>query len=226
MTNLETNVGFPERILSILGGAYLLFDTISKQKANMPQAIAGTYLLLRGVTGFCLAYDQLAKATAGRNVNIRTSMTVNRPRHQVYAHWRRLENLPRFMKHLKRVNMLDERHSEWTAAVAGDIGTLSWRSEIVKDDPGDTLSWRSLPHSTIQHAGKVTFRDADNAGTKVNVVFSYHAPMGVMGEKAGRLLNPVFENMVRNDIERFKQYIESEVATTPQTMRDERNGTG
>lgn len=217
MATLVTNVGPAERIVSLVGGAFLLYDTIKNRKANMFQAMTGTYLLLRGATGFCLLYNGAGKKHVGyrpRNVNIRTSMIVNRPRDQVYAFWRRLENLPLFMKHLKKVEILDEHHSEWTAALAGDIGMLSWTSEIVKDDPGDTLSWRSMPDAAIRNAGKIRFRDAGESGTRVDIVISYHAPMGVLGEKAGRLLNPVFTDMVKEDVKNFKNYIETPAAVT------------
>lgn len=212
MAQLSTNVGAPERVLSVAGGALLLFDILSKKKTSLLQTIAGTYLLLRGVTGFCLAYDRLGKKEIDfrtQNINIRTSLTVNRPRDQVYAFWRRLENLPLFMKHLKKVEVLDESRSEWTAAVSGGIGTITWTSEIVKDDPGDTLSWHSLPGSSVENAGKITFSDAWNAGTAVDIVISYHAPLGLLGEKAGRILNPIFEKMVKDDLRNFKRYIET-----------------
>ena len=218
MTQLNTNVGGPERVLSVAGGALLLFDIISKKKTSLIQTIAGTYLLLRGATGFCLAYDRLGKKEVDfrtSNVNIRTSVTVNKPRDQVYAFWRRLENLPLFMKHLKKVVVLDESTSEWTAAITGGFGTISWKSEIVKDDPGDTLSWRSLPESSVENAGKITFSDAWNAGTLVEIVISYHAPLGLLGEKAGRLLNPVFEKMVYEDVKNFKRFIETSGIPAP-----------
>ena len=217
MTLLSKNVGTQERFLSIFGGAYLLFDTVANKKTNLMQTMVGAYLLLRGVTGFCLVYDRLGKKAVdfrAPNVNIRTSMIVDRPRDQVYAFWRRLENLPRFMEHLKKVEVLDQVRSEWTAALAGDVGALSWKSEIVKDDPGATLSWHSLPGSSIENAGKITFKDAGDSATEVDIVISYHAPMGVLGETAGRILNPVFESMVAEDVRNFKRYIESTAKQT------------
>lgn len=212
MVQLSTNVSTPERVMSVAGGAFLLLNLLSKKKANLIQTMAGTYLLLRGVTGFCVAYNRLGKKEIdfrAPNVNIRTSVTVNRPRDQVYAFWRRLENLPLFMKHLKKVEVLDESRSEWTATLVGDVGNVTWKSEIIKDDPGDTLSWNSLPGSSLENAGKVTFSDAWNAGTLVDIVISYHAPLGLLGEKAGRLLNPLFKKMVEEDVRNFKRYIET-----------------
>src|SRR5687768_18020130 len=57
-----------------------------------------------------------------------------------------------------------------------EIYTLSLHDALpifVKDDPGDTLSWHSLPGSAVENAGKITFSDAWNAGTMVDIVISY-----------------------------------------------------
>lgn len=213
MTNIRTNVGGAERILSIIAGAYLLYDAIIKRKANAVQTMSGSYLMLRGITGFCLAYQGIGKTAVDfrpQNINIRTSVTVSRPRDQVYGVWRRLENLPQFMKHLESVQVLNDNISEWKAIIPGHLGTLTWRSEIVKDDPGILLGWQSLPGSSIENAGKVTFKDAGMSGTEIQAVISYHAPLGIVGEKTIRLFNPIFEKMVEQDIQNFKQYIEAD----------------
>jgi uncharacterized membrane protein len=230
MMQVNTNIGTSERVLSVLGGAWLLFDAIIKRKTNILQTMAGSYLLMRGVTGVCLAYQGLGKTSVEykpQNINIKTTLTVNRPRDQVYAFWRRLEQLPQFMRHLKRVEVLDEKTSEWTAnipEIPGNLVTVSWKSEIVKDDPGALLSWHSLPESTIENAGKVTFSDAGESGTELNVVITYHAPLGLLGEKAGRLLNPMFEKMVKEDIGNFKQLIETgEIPTAEGQSSEERS---
>jgi len=212
MAHIITNVGTAERVVSVAGGAYLLLNALVKQKASVVQTLAGSYLLLRGITGFCLAYRGTGKTSVDfrpPNINIKTVLTVNRPRDQVYAFWRRLENLPQFMKHIKRVEVVDEHISEWTATLPGNVGSLSWKSEIVRDDPGALLSWQSLPGFSIKNAGKATFQDAGKFGTEVHVAISYHAPLGILGEKAGRLLNPILEKMIKEDIRNFKRIIET-----------------
>lgn len=217
MAYLTMNVGKAERLLSIFGGAAMLYHILRSRKASLLKTISGTYLLLRGLTGFCVVYDRMGKTQLDyrtRNINIRSTLHVNRPRSHVYAYWRRLENLPTFMKHLKKVEVLDSLRSRWTAAFTDEVGTVSWNSEIVKDDPGTTLGWHSLPGSAVENAGKITFTDDGSGGTIVHIVFSYHAPLGVMGEKAGRLLSPVVKDIVEEDIRNFKRTIEAEVAVT------------
>ena len=105
MTSMTTNVGIPERLASVLAGAYLLYKGITERKGDTVQTLAGSYLLLRGFTGFCAAYRAIGKTELHfrtQNINVKTALTVNRPRDQVYGFWRRLENLPTFMKHLHR----------------------------------------------------------------------------------------------------------------------------
>jgi uncharacterized membrane protein len=113
------------------------------------------------------------------------------------------------MQHIKSVEVIDEKTSRWTAAPEKGIGKLTWKSEIVKDDPGSILSWRSLPGSAVDHAGKVTFQDDGETATLVTIVISYQAPMGIVGEKAARLLTPVFRRMIHDDIRNFKMYMET-----------------
>ena len=61
---------------------------------------------------------------------------MNRPRYQVYAFWRNLENLPRFMKHLANVKEIDSAHSHWEAIIPGNLGRLKWNAIVVKEEPG------------------------------------------------------------------------------------------
>lgn len=209
---LPMNVNTTERIISVMGGAYLLINALAKKEINVLKTMTAAFLLFRGITGHCPGYRAAGKTEIDqhpRNVNIRTSLIVNRPRHEVYGFWRRLENLPKFMKHLESVIVIDEKISEWKAGIMGAPEAISWRSEIVKDEPGALLSWHSLPGADIENAGKIEFEDADSLGTRINIVISYRAPLGMIGEKAARLINPVFKTMVKEDVENFKRHIES-----------------
>jgi uncharacterized membrane protein len=208
---LKTNVGTTDRILSLIAGSVLIFDAVANRKSIM-EALAGGYLLFRGGTGFCLAYKTLGTDTLEhniRNINIKSSITVNKPRDEVYTFWRKLDNLPLFMKQLKSIKILDDKTSEWKAAIPGGLGSIKWKSEIVEDEPGDRIGWRSLPGSMIENAGNVHFRDAGKFGTEVHAVISYRAPAGKAGEGLGKLLNPVFSKIVKEDIRNFRRYMES-----------------
>jgi uncharacterized membrane protein len=177
------------------------------------QTVIGGFLTYRGSTGNCPVYSSLGKesdASHATSVNIRTSMLVNKPRHEVYQFWRKLENLPKFMKHLLTVKELDSKRSHWEAVVPGNIATIKWDAEIVKEREGEFIGWQSVANSTIENAGKVEFRDIDGGqGTEINVTISYRPPAGDLGSGLAQFLNPLAEKIIRKDVMGFKEYIEN-----------------
>ena len=77
------------------------------------------------------------------------------------------------------------------------------------EERGRVLSWQSLPGSTVDNAGKVVFKQKGSASTELEVTISYHVPLGTAGEAAAKLVNPLFERMVKSDIENLKTYLET-----------------
>ena len=211
------NVGQGERIGSAAVGAWLLSSGLNgmlKHPLNgLIKTALGGYLLYRGVSGHCALYSSMGKTkgvSQTSNINIRTGLIVNKPKDEVYAFWRKLENLPLFMKHLASVTEIDTRHSHWEAVVPGNIGKIKWNAEIVKEEPGYLIGWQSIPNSMINNAGKVVFHDAlGGQGTELEVVISYHPPAGEIGAGLAKVLTPVFEKMIRQDVMNFKDYIET-----------------
>ena len=209
---LNINVSNTERIASVLAGSYFMYRSLKRQPKNYAAITSAGLLLFRGITGHCPGYAAAGKKhlTDGvHNIEIETSVIVNRPVDTVYSFWRRLENLPLFMSHLKSVKQKDANKSDWEAYIPGGVGSIHWEAQIVDEKPGEYIAWQSLEDSTIRNAGKVRFEDIGELGTVVNVVISYQAPLGIAGEKVLSLLTPTFEKMIRKDIVNFKQYIET-----------------
>ncbi|MFL5741000.1 MAG: SRPBCC family protein [Flavisolibacter sp.] len=211
------NVGQGERIASAAIGGWLLasgLNSLLKNPINgLVKTALGGYLLYRGASGHCAVYSSLGK-TKGISqtpaINIRTGLIVNKPKEEVYSFWRKLENLPLFMKHLAAVTEIDAKHSHWEAMVPGNIGKIKWNAEIVKEEPNYLIGWQSIPNSMINNAGKVMFHDAlGGEGTELEVVISYHPPAGEIGAGLAKVLTPVFEKMIRQDVMNFKDYIET-----------------
>ena len=109
-------------------------------------------------------------------------MTINRTPWDLYQFWRNFENLPRFMKHLKSVKVLDEKRSHWVAkAPAGR--TVEWDAEIINDEPNALIAWRSLGGADVDNAGSVRFVPGpEGRGTEVRVVIDYIPPAGRVGK--------------------------------------------
>lgn len=216
------NVGQTERMISVGAGAFLLSSGLhnltSHPLKGLIRTVLGGVLLYRGVSGHCPMYETLGKtkgASHTSSINIRTGLIVNKPRQEVYAFWRKLENLPLFMKHLANVTEIDARHSHWEAEIPGGIGKVKWNAEIVKEQENEFIGWQSVPDSMVNNAGKVTFREAlGGEGTELDVVISYRAPAGELGAGIAKRVNPVLEKMVRQDIMNFKEYIETKHASS------------
>lgn len=205
------NVNDNERLLSVTLGTFFL--TRGLKKVSVLNTLLGGYLIYRGASGHCPVYSQLQRnkyTDKPESVNIQTTLIVNKPKQEVYDFWRKLENLPLFMKHLKSVKEVDEKRSHWEATVPGNLTTISWDAEIVKEEEGKLISWKSLPGATVENAGKVDFQDAlGDQGTELRVVITYRPPAGKVGTGIAWLLNPVFRKMIENDVSNFKQYIET-----------------
>lgn len=211
------NVGQNERLISMAGGlllAYLGLRNIrSFSTPNILSLVAGGLLLYRGATGHCPVNSAIGRNSAkghGRvtGVDLGVSVTVDRPRDEVYRFWRKLENLPRFMRHLKEVKQLDNNRSKWTARVPGDITSVSWEAEIVDEIENQKIAWRSVPGTMIDNAGEVFFLDAPGKrGTEIRTRITYRPPAGEVGEFVAQMLTPVFEKMVREDILRLKDVL-------------------
>jgi uncharacterized membrane protein len=203
-----------QRMASVAGGIMLIGSAFNRNSSSrLLKAAVGCYLAYKGIAGkrsFSEVYHSIEKVAAGRSLNIRVSMVVNKPREEVYAMWRNLSNLPLFMKHLVRVEEQDELFSNWVMEIPGKVGTLQWHAEIVKERYGEMIAWQSLPGSSIDNAGKVGFRDSlGGQGTTVDVVLTYHAPLGKAGEQVARIFTPVFKRMLEDEISGFKDFVET-----------------
>ncbi|MBN9384410.1 MAG: SRPBCC family protein [Chitinophagaceae bacterium] len=204
-------LGKTERTLSAIGGSLLVYFVTRKHKREGLLLATGGYLLYRAISGKCPISNALRKGRRDHrpsNVNVRTQVTVNSPRTDVYAFWRRLENLPLFMKHVESVDELSDTISAWRVKIPGGLGDVRWEAEIVKDVKDTELSWQSAPGASIENAGKINFSDAPSGGTRMDVMISYRAPMGVVGERLSRLLTPLFREMIERDIHMFKHFME------------------
>jgi uncharacterized membrane protein len=208
------NLSGAERTISIAGGAKLALSGLKgifkSPFASIIKIGAGGYLLNRGITGHCDLYAAIGRnSTEPVNVNIRSSYFINKPRLEIYNFWRKLDNLPLFMKHLKNVELIDDTRSHWVLKLPLGVPAISWDAEIVHDDPGYMIGWSSLPDSLIDNAGKIRFQDSpDGQGTLVDITISYRPPAGGIGGSIAHVLNPVFKNMVDNDVRNFKQYMD------------------
>lgn len=223
----STNISEPERWVSVVAGTALAAYGLSRRSAaGLGLAGLGGALVWRGATGHCNVYQALGITTAeeerdsvsvryGKGIRVEKSVTVDAPAPLLYTFWRDFENLPRFMTHLKSVQVLDDKRSHWVAR--GPAGRdAEWDAEIINEIPDELIGWRSVNGSRVDNAGSVHFKPATGGrGTEVRVILRYDPPGGIVGAAIARLFGEEPGYQVQEDLRKFKQLIEGgEVATT------------
>lgn len=220
---MKRNVAQRERWISVIGGGALALTGLRRRSlSGSLLMLVGAEMIFRGATRHCPMYGILGINTAGstaephnmdasvayqHGARVEESLAVSRPAGELYAYWRKLETLPRFMEHLEEVTVLTDRRSRWVAKAP--LGTrVSWEAEINNDIPGQLIGWRSLPGSTIHNAGSVHF-DERGSTTQVRVVLEYSPPAGLLGASIAKLLGEDPQSQIAGDLERFKTLMET-----------------
>jgi uncharacterized membrane protein len=150
-----------------------------------------------------------AALSHNRGVHVRESIRLERPVATVYGFWRRLENLPRVMTHLRAVTDNGDTTSHWTAMGPAGLA-VEWDAELINDVENHMLGWRSLPGSDVVTAGSVTF-DPVRGGrsTQVSVHLRYAPPAGTAGAVVASIVGRDPSQTIREDLRHFKQVLEA-----------------
>lgn len=137
------------------------------------------------------------------------SVTINKPRGELYAFWRDFSNLPAFMENIHEVRKIDDRRWRWS--IAGPAGMdIEFVSEITEDRPNEMIAWRSEEGGDIRNSGRIEFRDAPaGRGTQVTATIAYDAPAGEVGRIVAKLFQREPGIQARRDLKRFKQLMEA-----------------
>jgi uncharacterized membrane protein len=158
--------------------------------------------------------DNEHRSRQAGDVLVGRSVTIDRPRAELYAFWRDFKNLPQFMHNVHSVAIRDDEHSHWVIdAPAGK--TVEWDSKITEDVPGHLIAWESLEGASVRNSGRVEFLDSpDGRGTVVRVTLTYDPPAGALGRLIAKMFKKEPKVQARQDLRRFKQLMETgEVAT-------------
>lgn len=215
----RVNVGTTERLISLGSGLALAWFGLSRRSlGGCALAAIGGALAYRGVTGFCNVYQALGFSSAeesphtaipsGQGVQVDESVTILCSPEELYSLWRDFRNLPRLMRHLVSVEERGNGRSRWIAK--GPTGNVEWEAEIIKDEPNEMISWRSLEESEVATTGSVHFRPAPaNHGTEIRVVLRYNPPAGRLGAAMAWLAGTDPQQQIREDLHDLKRKIET-----------------
>ena len=129
---------------------------------------------------------------------------VDAPIELVWQLWSDLEQMPRWMKWIESVKVLEDNPqlSRWKL----DTGGLefTWLSRILKMVPHQIIEWESV--DGLPNRGAIRFYDRKNSSI-VKLTVAYAIP-GILGKLMDNLfLGRVVESTIRADLERFRDYV-------------------
>lgn len=147
--------------------------------------------------------------------DIRESITINKPREEVYSFWRDFTNLPLFMVDLAHVEILSETNSIWTMQLPLEQA-IEWEVQVIADRKNELITWKSVESAKVQQRGTVLFRTAPG-GRGTIVSFSLHDSTAEtrMAELAFRLIGEDLRTLLLKSLHRLKAHLETgEIPTT------------
>lgn len=210
-------MGEVERWTSLIGGGALVLTGLRERSLRGALlALAGGGLAYHGATSDKSLPEKITEA-AGLNNSIRVEKSVtifNKSPEELYRFWRNFENLPSFMKHLQRVDILSDTRSHWVTRAPMDT-VVEWDAEIITDQPNELIAWASVEGSDVDNSGFVRFKPATpGRGTEVKVVLEYNLPGGTLTAAIAKLFGEEPEQQIGDELRRFKMLMEAgEIAT-------------
>ncbi len=149
-------------------------------------------------------------------VLIGRTVTINKPRAELYSFWRDFKNLPLFMENIERVDILDDDRSHWVVSAPANK-TVEWDSLITEEIPGEIIAWTSAPDASVNNSGRIEFRDAPaGRGTEVTATITYEPPCGAVGKMLAKVFQHEPNIQARRELRRFKQLMETGEISTAQ----------
>jgi len=234
-TESGVNVSDPERLISaVSGGVLALYGLKRRDWRGLTLALLGAELVRRGASGHCRVYSALgvssadadehppqrapgelvsiaATVDARKSIKIERSISIARPREELFAIWRDFTRLPDYIEDLESVTPTGNGQSHWVARIPGDK-RVEWDSEMVNEIPGELIAWKTIGDPDVKHAGSVHFTNAPGGReTEMRIVVDYEPP----GGRAGALLAAFArtfgqepDSKIREGLRQFKARVE------------------
>lgn len=177
----------------VTGGMLIAYGVTARSKTGVACALLGGGFVWAGVRKASPSTNPAQNVVEDEEpaaVEIKKSVTVNKPPEELYRFWRRFENLPDYIKHLIAESGIDT------------------------EEENRRISWRSTEGAHLDHTGSVEFL-AGPRGTAVQVSLRYDPSAGIIGQAIARLFGKDPSGHVSEDLRKFKQLMETgEITST------------
>lgn len=216
---MTPNLSRNERLLTVAAGAGAMGLAVYFPRFRKPLALASASLIARGTAGYCpvtaamrphlRAGDTRLELGGSRGSHLAQVVIIKATPDTVYNFWRDPAQLSQALPASVTVHERDSLLWDWTLGTEGTPNLATWTSEIIHDEPGKLLSWKTTEDSTIVSAGSVTLRELPaTRGTEVRVRMQYAPPMGKVGAAVARVAGHGADQFVREYLRDIKQFIE------------------
>lgn len=125
------------------------------------------------------------------------------PIEEVWALWSDLEQMPKWMKWIDSVAVLEDNPDLSRWKLASGSFEFSWLSRILRLIPQQIIQWESV--DGLPNRGAVRFYDRHDHSV-VRLTVAYAIP-GILGKLMDNLfLGRVVESTIQADMDRFREY--------------------
>lgn len=154
---------------------------------------------------------------------VRAVALVQADPNELYALWRDLEKIPAWQEQITSVRSTGANTSHWV--MRSNDQTIEWDSEIVADEPGKRIAWRSISGDS-DNAGEVIFEPAPGGhGTVVIVLQEFR--LGKMATLWETIVGRNPKQAVIENLRHFKALAEAgEIPRTQGQSHGERGMVG
>lgn len=201
--------------LRIAGLALGLYGLVRRGPFGAVLRAVATGVLAKAAGGDGPVSASYLTADRRRAVDIQKTLYIDAPVDQVYAFWSNYENFPLFMSHIREVGDLGGGRSHWSVKGPGGI-PIEWNACVTQQSANEVIAWRSEAGSMLENAGIIRFTPS-GSGTRVDLRFCYHPPVGGAGQAVAELLGSDPRTKLNEDLGRMKALLEA-------TTRSESHG--
>jgi uncharacterized membrane protein len=145
---------------------------------------------------------------------IRTAALIHVDPQELYRMWRDVEHAPLWQEQIAAVRKTGEKTSHWVMRqrqsdtdTDSDINVIEWDSEILADEPGHRIAWRSIGGES-DNAGEVIFEPSPGGrATMVTVLQEFR--MGKLASLWETILGRNPKQAVIENLRHFKALAET-----------------
>lgn len=136
---------------------------------------------------------------------VRATALVQASPAQLYALWRDIEGAPKWQEMITDVISTGPKTAHWVMNANGK--KIEWDSEILNDEPGRRIAWRSVA-GDVNEAGEVVFETAPGGrGTIVTVLQEFR--QGKLATAAQTIVSRNPKQAVIENLRHFKAFAET-----------------